>query len=85
MGVGNELVLEGGDASHPGMMQRPSGIVCSLVAPVQPPRCRAPQARAHSMGAMAHVGCHWRASKVQKAGPSSVWWCQPDGSRRVAT
>lgn len=21
------------------------------------------------MGAMAHVGCHWRASKVQKAGP----------------
>lgn len=45
---------EGKDAGHPlGTMQRPSGIVCSLVAPVQ-----STPDQAHSMGAReGHVDC----------------------------
>lgn len=62
--------VEAGDASHHfGMMQRPSGIVCSLVAPVQFPRVEPPRAGHTAWVQGAHVGCHWRAFKVQEAGP----------------
>lgn len=66
-----------------GTMQRPSGIVCSLVVPVQLPRVDANSRARH--GCEGHVRSPLGGLQSPEGRPSSVWWCEPDGSRRQAT